>query len=52
MTRDNAYKGRNVVERLFALSKQWKGIETRYEELPITCRSSVTLCAILTWQRP
>lgn len=47
----NAYKGRNVVQRFFALAKQWRGIATRYDKLAITYRAGVTLCAILTWQR-
>lgn len=46
-----AYKGRNVVERFFALAKQWRGIATRYDKLAITYRAGVTLCAILAWQR-
>lgn len=46
-----AYKGRNVVERLFALTKQWRGIATRYDKLAITYRADVTLCAILTGDR-
>lgn len=46
-----AYKSRNVVERFFALAKQWRGIATRYDKLAITYRAGVTLCAILTWVR-
>ena len=46
-----AYKGRNVVERYFALAKQWRGIATRFDKLAITYRGGVTLCAILTWVR-
>lgn len=46
-----AYKGRNVVERFFALAKQWRGIATRFDKLAITYRAGVTLCAILTWVR-
>jgi transposase len=45
----NAYKNRNVVERFFALAKQWRAIATRYDKLAITYRAGVTLCAILTW---
>jgi transposase len=47
----DAYKGRNVVERFFALAKQWRGIATRFDKLAITYRAGVTLCAILTWVR-
>ncbi|WP_425324123.1 IS5 family transposase [Gordonia polyisoprenivorans] len=43
------YKGRNVVERSFAWSKQWRGLATRYDKLAITYRAGVTLNAILNW---
>lgn len=46
-----AYRGRNVVERFFALAKQWRGIATRFDKLAITYRAGITLCAILTWSR-
>ncbi|MCC0766393.1 IS5 family transposase [Micrococcus luteus] len=46
-----AYRGRNVVERYFALAKQWRGLATRYDKLAITYRAAVTVCAILTWLR-
>lgn len=46
-----AYRGRNVIERHFALAKQWRGIATRFDKLAITYRAGVTLCAILTWTR-
>lgn len=45
------YKGRNVVEREFALAKQWRGLATRYEKLAITYRSTAVLCAVLVWLR-
>jgi len=45
------YKGRNVVERSFALAKQWRALATRYDKLAITYRAAVTLCAILSWLR-
>ena len=41
---EQAYRGRNVVERYFALA-------TRYDKLAITYRAAVTICAILTWLR-
>lgn len=47
----DAYRGRNVIERFFALAKQWRGIATRYDKLAITYRAGVILCAILTWLR-
>ncbi|GEB45502.1 hypothetical protein MTE01_14470 [Microbacterium testaceum] len=46
-----AYKGRNVVERFFALAKQWRGIATRFDKLAITYRAGIALCAVLTWLR-
>jgi len=45
----DAYKNRNVVERSFALVKQWRGIATRYDKLAITYRAAVVLHAALTW---
>ena len=44
-----AYRGRNVVERHFALTKQWRGLATRYDKLAITYRSGAVLHAVLTW---
>jgi len=47
----DAYRGRNVIERFFALAKQWRGIATRFDKLAITYRAGIILCAILTWTR-
>ena len=44
-----AYRGRNVVERYFALAKQWRGLATRYDKLATTYRSATVLHAILQW---
>lgn len=46
-----AYKGRNVVERSFNKSKQWRGLATRYDKLAITYRAAATILAIITWLR-
>ena len=43
------YKGRNVVERGFAHSKQWRGITTRYEKLAIVYRGAAVLQATIRW---
>ena len=43
------YKDRNVVERSFALVKQWRGIATRYDKLAATYRAGAVLHAALTW---
>ncbi|MFL0579542.1 IS5 family transposase [Dietzia sp. 179-F 9C3 NHS] len=45
------YKHRNVVERSFALAKQWRALATRYDKHAVIYRGAVTLCAILTWLR-
>ena len=45
------YRGRNVVERSFALTKQWRGLATRYDKLAITYRAAVLLSACLVWSR-
>lgn len=45
------YKRRNVVERSFALIKQWRGLATRYDKLAITYRAAIVLAACLTWTR-
>ena len=46
---EEAYKGRNVVERAFALAKQWRGLATRYDKLAVVYRGAVVLCAVITW---
>lgn len=45
------YERRNVVERHFALTKQWRGLATRYDKLAITYRAAVVLAACITWTR-
>lgn len=45
------YKGRNVVERSFALLKQWRALATRYDKLAIAYRAAVVLSACITWLR-
>ena len=46
-----AYKGRNVAERSFALAKQWRALATRYDKLDITYCAAVVLSACITWTR-
>lgn len=46
---EGKYEDRNVVERSFALVKQWRGIATRYDKLAITYRAGAVLHACLTW---
>ena len=45
------YKDRNVVERAFSLTKQWRGLATRYDKLAITYRAAVVLQACIRWLR-
>lgn len=45
------YKSRNVVERSFNLSKQWRGLATRYDKLAITYRAAAVLHACIRWLR-
>ena len=40
------YKQRNLVERSFALLKQWRGLATRYDKLAIVYRAGAVLRAI------
>ena len=44
----NGYEDRNVVERSFALNKQWRRIATRYNKLAITYRAAAVLHACIT----
>lgn len=43
------YRGRNVVERGFHDTKQWRGLATRYDKLAITYRGGAVLRAITLW---
>lgn len=45
------YRGRNVVERSFALTKQWRALATRYDKLAITYRAAVVLSACWIWTK-
>ena len=44
----DGYEDRNVVERSFALNKQWRRIATRYDKLAITYRAAAILHACIT----
>jgi transposase len=43
------YRGRNVVERAFALLKRWRGLATRYDKHATIYRGALVLAAILIW---
>jgi transposase len=44
-----AYKGRNVIERMFCRLKDWRRIATRYDRNLHTFLSAVALAAAVTW---
>lgn len=44
-----AYKGRNVIERMFCRLKDFRRIATRYDKRADTFLSAVLLAATLTW---
>jgi transposase len=48
---ETRYKQRNLVERSFALLKQWRALATRYDQLAIVYRAAVVLSACITWTR-
>jgi putative transposase len=43
------YKGRNVIERGFNITKQWRGLATRYDKLAIVYRGAAVLRAVTIW---
>jgi transposase len=48
---ETRYKQRNLVERSFALLKQWRGLATRYDKLAVVYRAAVVLSACIIWTR-
>lgn len=48
---DTRYRQRNLVERSFALLKQWRALATRYDKLAIVYRAAAVLSACITWAR-
>lgn len=45
----DAYRGRNVVERRYCHTKQWRGLATRYDKHALTYRAAVVLNAVIAW---
>ena len=43
------YRGRNVIERGFCDTKQWRGLATRYDKLALVYRGGAVLRAITLW---
>lgn len=45
------YRDRNVVERSYALMKQWRGLATRFDKHATIYRAAAVLHAVITWCR-
>jgi len=45
------FRNRNVIERRFCRTKQWRGLATRYDEHAITYRAAVLIHAAIAWTR-
>lgn len=43
------YKNRNVIERRFCHTKQWRGLATRYDKHAIVYRAAVLIHAMIAW---
>ena len=43
------YKNRNVIERRYCHTKQWRGLATRYDKPAIIYRAAVVLNAVIAW---
>jgi transposase len=46
------YQNRNVIERHYCHTKQWRGLATRYDKHAIIYRAAVVLNAVIVWTRP
>lgn len=44
-----AYKQRNLVERMFCRLKDWRRVATRYDKLAAIFASAVCIAAIIIW---
>ncbi|WP_307480048.1 IS5 family transposase [Microbacterium trichothecenolyticum] len=45
------YRNRNVIERRFCHTKQWRGLATRYDKLAVMFRAAVLIHATITWTK-
>lgn len=45
------YKNRNVIERRYCHTKQWRGLATRFDKHAITYRAAVILNAVIAWTK-
>jgi len=44
-----AYKLRNLIERMFCRLKDWRRVATRYDKLAANFLAAITLAVIITW---
>jgi len=45
------YKNRNVIERRYCHTKQWRGLATRYDKHAVICRAAIVLNAVIAWTK-
>lgn len=45
------YRNRNVIERRFCHTKQWRGLATRYDKHATVYRAAVLIHATISWIR-
>ena len=46
---EEAYRQRNLIERMFCRLKDWRRIATRYDKLAINFAAAVALAAVISW---
>ena len=46
---EDAYRQRNLIERMFCRLKDWRRIATRYDKLASSFAAAVAIAAIITW---
>lgn len=44
-----AYRSRNLVERMFCRLKDWRRVATRYDKLALTFQNTVIIAAAIIW---
>jgi len=45
------YRNRNVIERRFCHTKQWRGLATRYDKHAVIYRAAALIHAIIAWTK-
>jgi transposase len=46
---EDAYRQRNLIERMFCRLKDWRRIATRYDKLASSFAAAVAIAAVITW---